>query len=171
MQITVDFPAFIGVMTAKAKKDDRYYLEGVFIDPRGYLVATDGKRLFCAAVAEGAGPYIILVIGKAPTKFDHAVFDTDDLCVSFFKDDGSPLGNLPISLIDAQYPDWKRAVDGFDVKAVEEIGVDLTFIADAAKVAKAYGKPYGRFEFHGASHAMKIHFNGSAWMSIMPCRI
>ena len=91
--------------------------------------------------------------------------------VSFFKDDGSPLGNLPISLIEAQYPDWKRAVDGFDVKAVEEIGVDLTFIADAAKVAKAYGKPYGRFEFRGVDRAMKIHFNVSAWMSIMPCRI
>ena len=171
MLVKVDFPAFIGAMTAKAKKDERYYFEGVFIDPRGYLVATDGHRLFCAAVAEGAGPYIIRVIGKAPTKFDHAVFDTDDLCVSFFKDDGSPLGNLPISLIDAQYPDWKRAVDGFDVKAVEEIGVDLTLISDAAKVAKAYGKPYGRFEFHGADRAMKIHFNDSAWMSIMPCRI
>ena len=122
-------------------------------------------------MAEGAGPYIIRVIGKAPTKFHHVVFDTDDLCASFFKDDGSPLGNIPISLIDGCYPDWKRAVDGFDVKAVEEIGADLTIIADAAKVAKAYGKPYGRFQFHGASHAMKIHFTDSAWMSIMPCRI
>ena len=55
MLVKVDFPAFIGAMTAKAKKDVRYYLEGVFIDPRGYLVATDGHRLFCAAVAEVAG--------------------------------------------------------------------------------------------------------------------
>ena len=65
MRVKVDYAAFIGAMTAKAQKDVRYYLEGVFIDPRGYLVATDGKRLFCATVAEGAGPFIIRVIGKA----------------------------------------------------------------------------------------------------------
>ena len=171
MQITVDFPAFIGAMTAKAKKNVLYYFEGVFIDPRGYLVATDGYRLFCAAVAEGAGPYIIRVIGKAPTKFHHAIFDTDDLCIRFFRDDESPLGSVPISLIDAKYPDWKRAVDGFSVEAVAEIGVDCTFIADAAKVAKAYGKHYGRFQFYGADRAMKIYFTESAWMSVMPCRI
>jgi len=57
------------------------------------------------------------------------------------------------------------------VKAVEEIGVDLTFIADAAKVAKAYGKPYGRLQFHGTDRALKIHFTESAWMSVNPCRI
>ena len=87
MRIKVDYAAFVGVMTAKAKKDVRYYFEGIFIDPRGYLVATDGRRLFCASVAEGAGPYIIRVIGKPTAKFHHAVFDTDDLCVRFFRED------------------------------------------------------------------------------------
>ena len=48
MLVKVDFPAFVGAMTAKAKKDVRYYLEGLFIDPRGYLVATDDHRLFCS---------------------------------------------------------------------------------------------------------------------------
>lgn len=171
MTVQVSYAAYVGATTAVAKKDVRFYLNGVFIDPRGHLVATDGHRLFCAAIDPGHGPHIAKINGKAPAKFDHAIFMLNDGRVVFCNSVGAELASLPVERLEATYPDWRRAVDGFPVAAVEAIGVDLTYMADAAKIAKAYGKPYAKLEFHGADKAMKIHFSDDAWMSLMPCRV
>lgn len=171
MTVLVSYAAYVGATTAVAKKDHRLYLEGIFIDSGGYLVATDGHRLFCSAIEPGHGPHIVCVKGKAPARFHHARLDVEARSVSFFDQDCVQLASLPLSVISANYPDWKRAADGFPVVAVEAIGLDLTYMADAAKIAKAYGNPRAKFEFHGANRAVKIHFSPDAWMSLMPCRL
>lgn len=171
MTVQVSYAAYIGATTAVAKKDVRYYLNGLFFDPKGFLVSTDGHRLFCSAIEPGHGPAIVKIDGKAPARFHHAVFLLNDGRVCFCDQDSRELASLPISLIDGRYPDWKRAVDGSHVVAVEAIGLDLTYMADAAKIAKAYKTNGAKFEFHGADRAVKIHFSADAWMSIMPCRV
>lgn len=171
MTVRVSYAAYVGATTAVAKKDVRYYLQGLFFDPKGYLVATDGHRLFCSAIEPGHGPAIVKIDGKAPSKFHHAIFLLNEGSVCFFNQDCVQLASLPFTTIDGTYPDWQRATGGFPVAAVEAIGLDLTYMADAAKIAKTYGNPRAKMEFYGADRAVKIHFSGDAWMSLMPCRV
>jgi hypothetical protein len=111
--------------------------------------------------------------GKGPTRFDRVVLKFENKTAEFIDKFGNSVMVLPFDLLDGRYPDWQRAAAYHQGKeAVEEIGFDLSYMADAAKIAKAYGKPYARFEFHAAHGPVRIYFNGGkAWMSVMPCRI
>ncbi|MGR9066982.1 hypothetical protein ACP6ES_07685 [Klebsiella quasipneumoniae] len=75
--ITVNRAEYLSALTCAGVKDVRYYLNGLFFDPEGFIVGTDGHRLFCGkAVTEGES-VIINVKAKPPTKFNHVVIDTE----------------------------------------------------------------------------------------------
>ncbi|MEV9065357.1 hypothetical protein AB0132_08575 [Klebsiella quasipneumoniae] len=65
--ITVNRAEYLSALTCAGVKDVRYYLNGIFFDPEGFIVGTDGHRLFCGkAVTEGES-VIINVKAKPPT--------------------------------------------------------------------------------------------------------
>ena len=84
--ITVKRAEYLSALTCAGVKDVRYYLNGIFFDPEGFIVATDGHRLFCGkAITEGES-VIISVKAKPPTKFDHVVISTESRSATFIDD-------------------------------------------------------------------------------------
>ncbi|EPK0080777.1 hypothetical protein [Klebsiella aerogenes] len=169
--ITVNRAEYLSALTCAGVKDVRYYLNGIFFDPEGFIVGTDGHRLFCGkAVTEGES-VIINVKAKPPTKFNHVVIDTEKRSATFIDDKAQEVLISPIEIIDGRYPDWRR-VSHFKPGKVEAIGLHLPYLADAAKCSKYFDKKAnGVLETQDSAGATRIRIGKEAYMLIMPVRM
>ncbi|EOI2369677.1 hypothetical protein ACMGCF_000043 [Klebsiella aerogenes] len=169
--ITVNRAEYLSALTCAGVKDVRYYLNGLFFDPEGFIVGTDGHRLFCGkAVTEGES-VIINVKAKPPTKFNHVVIDTEKRSATFIDDKAQEVLISPIEIIDGWYPDWRR-VSHFKPGKVEAIGLHLPYLADAAKCSKYFDKKAnGVLETQDSAGATRIRIGKEAYMLIMPVRM
>jgi DNA polymerase-3 subunit beta len=84
----------------------RYYLNGVYVDPKGFIVSTDGHRLFCAQIDLG---------DQAP--FDGWIIPRDAIkqALNGYKGDvieitQTRVGVVSCRPIDGTFPDWRRAM-------------------------------------------------------------
>lgn len=167
----IDFAAYMGAKTCRAKNDVRYYLNAVYIDSEGFIVATDGHRLFCDKVQTNQPEGILVdVKGREPAKFSYAEISTETNSISFYTAENGLLASLPIEIVDGRFPDWRR-VARVETGKVEAIGFTMSFLADAAKVAKFYKKDIAKFEFQDSSRACKVHFSETAYMMFIPARV
>lgn len=126
----------------------RYYLNGVYVDPKGFLVSLDGARMFCGKIdLEGVPEFdgwIICrdTIKRALTGYKAATITISPNCV----------GSILCQPIDGIFPDWWRVVP------TELSGVTAQFnpayIADLGKMGDLLrGKRKGSLAAH-------IHHNG-----------
>ncbi|HDT4814104.1 TPA: hypothetical protein QHO54_001063 [Klebsiella aerogenes] len=169
--ITVNRAEYLSALTCAGVKYVRYYLNGLFFDSEGFIVGTDGHRLFCGkAVTEGES-VIINVKAKPPTKFNHVVIDTEKRSATFIDDKAQEVLISPIEIIDGRYPDWRR-VSHFKPGKVEAIGLHLPYLADAAKCSKYFDKKAnGVLETQDSAGATRIRIGKEAYMLIMPVRM
>ena len=92
-----------------SKAGVRFYLNGVFFDPAGYAVATDGHMLLAVRVPawDGAGfivpreACVTVLRGLTPS------FIAMGVAISVT---GTELSGKPFTTIDAKYPVWRRVI-------------------------------------------------------------
>lgn len=170
-------------MVCQAKEDIRYYLNGVCFMPDNKIASTDGHRLTVLSDLDKNNSWLeenaIIQIGKFPTKkFSVAVIDTDSRLVHLMPEfadgdyqDDSMLADLRVGvttcrLIDGIYPDISRVIPK-SFTSVEEIGFNVTYLADAAKIAKFISERYqgAKFRFSEsddqAISAFNMKFSGT----------
>lgn len=169
--ITVNRAEYLSALTCAGVKDVRYYLNGIYFDPEGFIVGTDGHRLFCGKADTGGENVIISVKAKPPTRFNHLVVDTEKRSATFIDDKAHEVLTSPIDIIDGRYPDWRR-VSRFKPGKVEAIGLHLPYLADAAKCSKYFDKKAnGVLETQDSAGATRIRIGKEAYMLIMPVRM
>lgn len=121
MKATITIKALRAVSLAMAKKDVRYYLNGVFIENTGtpWLVATDGARLhaFTGFGVEGEGHFIMpdtmvsaILKAAGPDKKrgpeNTVTLEHDEFTITATVDGTTLTGTA----IDGRFPEWQRAV-------------------------------------------------------------
>ncbi|HAT2288280.1 TPA: hypothetical protein I8190_004504 [Citrobacter freundii] len=166
--ITVKRAEYLSALTCAGVKDVRYYLNGIFFDAEGFIVGTDGHRLFCGKATTEGESAIINVKAKPPAKFDHVVVDIENRSATFIDDKAQEVLTSPI---DGHYPDWRR-VSHFKPGKVEAIGLHLPYLADAAKCSKYFDKKAnGVLEMQDSTGATRFRMGNDAYMLIMPVRM
>ena len=169
--ITVKRAEYLSALTCAGVKDVRYYLNGIFFDAEGFIVGTDGHRLFCGKATTEGQSAIINVKAKPPAKFDHVVVDIENRSATFIDDKAQGVLTSPIDIIDGRYPDWRR-VSHFKPGKVEAIGLHLPYLADAAKCSKYFDKKAnGVLEMQDAAGTTRFRIGNDAYMLIMPVRM
>ncbi|EDA4887054.1 hypothetical protein M8C85_001980 [Salmonella enterica] len=169
--ITVKRAEYLSALTCAGVKDVRYYLNGIFFDAEGFIVGTDGHRLFCGKATTEGESAIINVKAKPPAKFDHVVVDIENRSATFIDDKAQEVLTSPIDIIDGRYPDWRR-VSHFKPGKVEAIGLHLPYLADAAKCSKYFDKKANCvLEMQDSAGATRFRMGNDAYMLIMPVRM
>ncbi|EGY4615023.1 hypothetical protein ACGGYM_004501 [Salmonella enterica] len=169
--ITVKRAEYLSALTCAGVKEVRYYLNGIFFDPEGFVVGTNGHRLFCGrAITEGESA-IVNVKAKPPTKFEQVRIDTVLKAATFLNNEGQTVMTSPVEVIDGHFPDWRRVAD-FKPRKVDAIGIHLPYLADAAKCSKYFDKKANAIiETQGVSDAIRLQLSADAYMLIMPVRM
>ena len=171
--IIVTRAAYMGAKLTRAKNDVRDYLNAVFFDPEGFIVATDGHRIFRDVAAMEGVPesgVIVDVTGKEPAKFVTANFDLDKLRVSFLDANGGIVAELPFNMVDGRFPDWRR-VTNYNEGKISAIGLNMAYLTDAAKIAKCYNVTAAKIEFQDTVSAVRVNLSTEAFLMIMPARV
>ncbi|EAQ1115939.1 hypothetical protein DUA97_19825 [Salmonella enterica subsp. enterica serovar Javiana] len=169
--ITVKRAEYLSALTCAGVKDVRYYLNGIFFDAEGFIVGTDGHRLFCGKATTEGESAIINVKAKPPAKFDHIVVDIENRSATFIDDKAQEVLASPIDIIDGHFPDWRRVAD-FKPGKGDAIGIHLPYLADAAKCSKYFDKKANAIiETQGVSDAIRLQLSADAYMLIMPVRM
>jgi hypothetical protein len=89
-----------------ALQDVRYYLVGIYFDPRGYAVATNGHALMAVHIEPFAGEGWI-----TPTATVKAALKTKKGLAQYryaFGVSSSTIDGVPYVAIDGKFPDWNR---------------------------------------------------------------
>lgn len=169
--ITVNRAEYLSALTCAGANKFNYCLNGIFFDPEGFIVGSNGHRLFCGkAITEGESA-IVNVKAKPPAKFEQVRIDTVLKAVTFLNNEGQTVMTSPVEVIDASYPDWRRVTD-FKPGKVDTIGIHLPYLADAAKCLKYFGKKANAIiETQGVSDAIRLRLSADAYMLIMPVRM
>ena len=132
--ITVPTDLLRAALICASTEQARYYLNGVYVDPLGYIVSTDGHRLFCGKIDVSDLPefkgWIIpsAIIKRAVTgnKFS-ALTITPTQC-----------GDVACQPVDGTFPDWRRAVPTGDLSG-EVAQFNPAYVADMGKIGKLLG--------------------------------
>lgn len=168
--IKINKPEFLSALLCAAKNDVRYYLNGVCVDSEGFVVASDGHRMFVGSASTDQETTIFSLRGKAPVKFDHVCIDTQNKTAVFADANGDAVQMTPVDIIDGRFPDWRR-VSNYKEGKVSAIGLDLQYLSDAAKAAKYFGKRHARIDMQDAASAVHIRLSDNAFMVVMPTRL
>jgi DNA polymerase-3 subunit beta len=114
--ITLPAATIKGLLRIAPKAEARYYLNGIYFDPKGYAVVTDGKMILAvkcekfapsadtsvgaegfivprdvlAAAIKGVKPRMVVTVTRSNVSVDHM--------------------ELAYTPIDGRFPDWRRAV-------------------------------------------------------------
>ncbi len=167
-----------------AKKDVRYYLNGVLIEwdsENVTIVATDGHRLFAAThpVDEPAEPGSVIVsyddvkCALSGYKAETIEFTPND-SVGVRLQHGlqtATLGNASFQPIDGTYPDWRLVVPA--KISGETAQFDPRYVGDLAKASKALGvKDAQAHVYHNGMSAALVTFGGreDCYAILMPMR-
>lgn len=159
-QITINPKHIAAAAKYMAVKDVRYYLNGVLLDPRGFVVATDGhamlviKGAFAADVLQDQ--FIIPAdvckeIAKCKLESIELTIEGGKACVS----DAARIA--PFAKIDGVFPDWARLYPTSVSGEVAQLDADLVARATAARKALGSGNKSGWFATHYNGPAPAVH--------------
>lgn len=178
MKIKVSKTLLESALIFQAKKDIRYYLNGICFKADGRVCSTDGHRAFVGGKHEGElSEDVILSVTKSPTKaYDYAEIDTDTGIVSYHTDTTLCVGVSLCEVIDGRFPDIDRVIPK-ETSPTERIGFNAKYLADVEKVAKLFNPKWESvvFELNGHTNAtvakLKSYNGEDAKIIVMPMRI
>jgi hypothetical protein len=186
MKFTVPAKPFAAAMLCMAKRDIRYYLNGVMVDKQE-IISTDGRMLYQHETAEVIhdkdGGFIIDFIGKVPLKADSIEFNLNDSNldgVAYCKCGlGQIISAVYFKVIEGNYPKIKERniICRNEIKPTVEIGIDSRLLSTLDKVVKLVGNPkFHMVHLHlaGPDKSMIFDINGHRYKStvvIMPARL
>lgn len=178
MKIKVSKILLESAIIFQAKKDVRYYLNGICFKADGRVCSTDGHRAFVGGKHEGElDDDVILSVTKSPTKaYDYAEIATDAGIVSYYSDEVVRVGVGLCNIIDGKFPDIDRVIPK-ETSPTERIGFNAKYLADVEKVAKLFNPKWESvvFELNGHTNAtvakLKSYNDEDAKIIVMPMRI
>jgi len=151
-------------MLCASNEPTRYYLNGVYMDARGYAVSTDGHRLFMAKIDAWEGDSYIIpneALKRVLTGNKKLQIDVSSTAI-----DG-----LTYTPIDGTFPDWARVVPQQCDGTIADF--NPAYIGDIAKVAKALGFKNGiaKICHNGNAPALVLFQRKDCFMVQMPMRL
>lgn len=178
MKIKVSKILLESALIFQAKKDIRYYLNGICFKADGRVCSTDGHRAFIGSKHEGElKEDIILSITKAPVRnYEYAVIDVDNGIIEYFNEHQSRIGVGLSCLIDGRFPDIDRVIPK-EFSPCDKIGFNAGYLADFEKAAKLFNPKWASitFELSGSTTAttakLKSPHGDHATIVVMPIRI
>lgn len=152
--ITVNAAMLRAALLCASNEQTRYYLRGVYVDPKGYLVSTDGHRMFVGTIDLAASEH-----NPAPSSFDGWIIPRDAIkrALTGYKPDVieiSPTrcGDIACQPVDGSYPDWRRVVPSEISGTTAQF--NPAYVADMGKIGEMLtGKRKNGLPAH-------IHHNG-----------
>lgn len=178
MKIKVSKILLESALIFQAKKDIRYYLNGICFKADGRVCSTDGHRAFVGGKHEGElDDDVILSVTKSPTKaYDYAEIDTDEGIVSYYSDEGNRVGVGLCEVIDGRFPDIDRVIPK-ETSPTERIGFNAKYLSDVEKAAAIFNAKFECviFDLNQSPNAtvanLKSPFGETAKIIVMPMRI
>jgi DNA polymerase-3 subunit beta len=126
----------------------RYYLNGVYVDPKGFLVSTDGHRLFCGAIDVSDVPaFDGWILPYAAIKRALTGFKADLIGIS-----PAHVGDIACQSVDGTFPEWRRVVP--TELSGETAQFNPAYVSDMGKIGEIL---FGRGKPVLPAH---IHHNG-----------
>lgn len=178
MILTLSKAALLSAMIFQAKKDVRYYLNGICFAPDKKLYSTDGHRAFIGEHdnSDLTENIIIAIKGAKVTNFEKAEIDTDSGLVTYLDEHSSRVGAGICDVIDGRFPDIQRVISTFKSAPTDEIGFNAGYLADIEKAAKLYNPKFCGIKIkpNGNTAASIVEFNsafGNGTLVIMPMRL
>jgi hypothetical protein len=169
ISITVASEYVDAAMVAVSKEETRYYLNGVFIDARGYIAATNGHIAFAARCTEAcAFAETFVTIGgsnalagiivphdaitqAAKGKSPYYTLERDANGIYWLQRGAVRVHFVPV---DGSFPDWTRIIPEAP-KALVAAHYQPQYVNAMGKMAQALGG--GKKD---AANAFRIHQNG-----------
>ena len=162
-----------------AKGDIRYYLNGIHLNNRGAVEASDGHTGFISeqeALKEVKESLIIRMHGTIPAKSGMAYIEVIDKKKGIITFEGNEF-ILAFSIIDGKFPDMERVTPKpSEEEAVKEIGINSDYVVRIQKAAKIIDKNYKgmALKFHGPNKTIKVlvrSFDCECMILTMPMRM
>lgn len=112
----------------------RHYITGVRVDPKGFLISTDGHRFFCAQIdLTDVQPFEGWTIPSDAIKRALAGYKSLTIQISRER-----CGDVACEPIDAAYPNWCRVIPKDELSG-ETAQFNPDYIADMGKIGKVLG--------------------------------
>lgn len=172
MTDTIKNPLIIATDTLKAAlacastEQARYYINGVYVDPMGYIVATDGHRMFVAKyeLTPGIG-FDGFIIPSAILK--RVLTGNKALMIEITN---GHIDGQRYEPIDGSFPDWRRVVPT-DLSGVTA-HFNPAYVGDLAKLAKLLGDRGGnaQIQHNGDGPAGVTFHRADCFAVLMPLR-
>lgn len=178
MKLKISKTLLESALIFQAKKDVRYYLNGICFMRDGRVAATDGHRAFIGGKHESKiSSDIIVKVSKSPTQaYSYAVIDTRTKIVTYHDVTDSMVGAGICEQIDGKFPDIDRVIPKAKSPA-EEISFNAKYLADVEKAAKLFNPKFEcvRFELNGSINAAVANISAptgeNAKIIVMPMRV
>lgn len=126
-----------------AKKDVRFYLKGILLDPQGYVSATNGHvaiRIECEECKRLSKQLIIEIGGKKiprkATKLDFVSMSNKHGVVLI---NGASEEVRPFSVIDHKFPDMNKVMKTLPPRPVGEVQINPSYMKEIAKARSILG--------------------------------
>jgi DNA polymerase-3 subunit beta len=152
MTISIEVPTAVlkAALICASTEQARYYLCGVYVDPKGFLVSTDGHRAFVGKIdLTGIPAFDGWIICRDVLKRALTGYKADTITIA-----PDRVGNSLCQPIDGAYPDWRRVVPS-DLSGVTA-QFNPAYIADLGKIGVILrGKRRNSLDAH-------IHHNGES---------
>lgn len=180
MKIKLPRCALIALLSFQAKKDIRYYLNGICLYPEGSAAATDGHRMIYITGLDkwkGKENIIINFEQKIPTsKYDEVIIDTTKGIAQYLLNDVLMAFSL-ITIVGGRFPDVHRVIPKAEPQPVSAMGFNATYIDAVCKTAKQFNSRFEsvKFDFFGETSpcvaTVTNHEGITAKMVVMPMRL
>lgn len=178
MKIKVSKILLESALIFQAKKDIRYYLNGICFKADGRVCSTYGHRAFVGGKHEGElTEDVILSVTKAPTKnYEYANIDTDAKIITYHLDNTVQVGVGMVAVIDGRFPDIDRIIPK-ETSPTERIGFNAKYLADVEKAAAIFNAKFECviFDLNPSPKAsvanLKSPSGETAKIIVMPMRI
>ncbi|MEX2964240.1 hypothetical protein [Microbulbifer sp. TYP-18] len=148
----------------RAKDDARYYLNGIHINPAGFIESADGPTAFrgeCEKATLLSEPLILDINGNIPKVADTTELvpiSEDEGFLWFFKANGKLVqsNGFPIRLwtrivTEGRFPDLGALIDKHEPAPAKRVQFNTSYLVRLEKAARAMGSPYSSaiFELAG----------------------
>lgn len=152
MTTTIEIPTAIlkAALICASTEKVRYYLNGVYVDPKGFLVSTDGHRLFCGKIDLADTPaFDGWILPREAIKCALTGYKADTITIA-----PDRVGDMSCRPIDGMFPDWRRVVPNAGGLTGETGQFNPAYVADMGKIGMILrGKRKNSLDAH-------IHHNG-----------
>lgn len=183
MEMKVSSHHLKSALLCQAKRDVRFYLNGIYFDSDRTLAATNGHILFTGSYeGTNAESLIVAVRGVVPSKFFHeAVFTIEDGQtdgeIRYIDGSGFTVDKGWFEVIDGRFPITYKDVCKCIPEATGQIGLNAEYLGLAVKIAKQFNPKFSAIvlTMQGSNKSAVIDFKGidqdRGRLVIMPMRV